>query len=77
MMTGILISVLGGFVLFAQFIEWDTFGNWNPVSVQYVFDYFGIVVPHFASIGFSRLPLSITLLVGGGLIAAVAKRQSS
>jgi hypothetical protein len=76
MITGFIIAALGTLVLFAQCMEWFSFGNWNSVSVQYAFGYFDIRVPHFISICFSRLPLSVTLLVVGGLTAAVAKRRS-
>ena len=82
--TGFVIGMLGALVLFAQWIEWFSFGNWNPISVRYAFDYFGIQPPHFISTalgigkifnwlgdGFLDLPLSVVLLGTGGLIAAI------
>lgn len=84
MITGLVIGALGALVLFAQWIEWFSFGNWNPISVRYAFDYFAIQLPHFISRalgvqkifnwlrdGFLDLPLSIILLGTGGLIAAI------
>jgi len=49
MITGLVIGALGALVLFAQWIEWFSFGNWNPISVRYAFDYFGFQPPHFIS----------------------------
>ena len=87
--TGFVIGTLGALVLFAQWIEWFSFGNWNPISVRYAFDYFGIQPPHFISTalgfrkifnwlrdGFLDLPLSVVLLGIGGLIAAIGGKQA-
>ncbi len=84
MITGLVIGALGALVLFAQWIEWFSFGNWNPISVGYAFDYFGLQSPHFisATLGIQRifnwlcdaffdLPLSLVLLGIGGLIAII------
>ena len=49
MIAGFVIGALGVLVLFAQWIEWFNFGNWNPISVRYAFHYFGIQPPHFTS----------------------------
>src|SRR5271163_3358159 len=81
---GFLIATLGALVLFAQCIEWWSFGNWNPVSVRYAFDYFEIQPPYFISTalgmhkifrwardGILDLPLNITLLGVGGFIAVI------
>jgi len=88
MITGFVIGALGVLVLLAQCAEWLSFGNWNPVPVMYAFDYFDIQLPHFISTasgiqkilygfraGFSHLPLSITLLGIGGLIAAMGGKH--
>lgn len=84
MITGFVIAALGVSVLFAQCIEWLSYGNWNPVSIGYAFGYFDIQPPHFISTAsgiqktfnwlrdkFLDLPLSIILLGIGGLIAAM------
>lgn len=84
MIAGFAIGALGALVLFAQCAEWWSFGNWNPVSIRYAFDYFEIQPPHFNSTtlgiqkifnwlrdGFLNLPLSIVLLGIGSLLAAV------
>lgn len=89
MITGFIIGALGALVLFAQCIEWWSFGNWNPVSVHYALNYFAIHLPHFVSTatgiqkmfnwledGFLNLPLSIVLLGIGGLIAAMGAKQA-
>ena len=89
MITGFVIAALGALVLFAQCMEWLSFGNWNPVSVRYALNYFAIHPPHFVSSafgipnifnwlqdGFLNLPLSIVLLGIGGLIAAIGVRHA-
>jgi hypothetical protein len=89
MITGFVIGALGVLVLFAQWIEWFSFGNWNPISVRYAFDYFGIQPPHFISTalgvqkslnwlrnGVLDLPLSVVLLGTGGLIAAIGGKHA-
>ena len=81
--AGFAIGALGGLVVIAQCMEWLSFGNWNPVSVQYGLNYFAVHTPHFGSTatgiwkivnglehGLLELPLSIVLLGIGGLIAA-------
>jgi hypothetical protein len=86
--AGFVIGTLGGLVLSAQCIEWLSFGNWNPVSVQYALNYFAIHAPHFVSPGtgihkmfnwledgFLELPLSIVLLGIGGLSAAIGAKH--
>lgn len=80
--TGFAIGAFGALVLFAQFIEWRSFGNWNPVSIRYALDYFEVQPPHFIASGFQKifnwrrdgfldLPLSIVLLCIGSFIVVV------
>jgi len=85
MIIGIVIGALGALVLFAQCMQWLSFGNWNSVSVRYAFDYFAIHPPHISTaLGILKifnwlrdrlldLPLSIVLLGIGCLIAAMAR----
>ena len=66
----VLIS-LSALVVVAQFLEWHSYGNWNPVSPRYVFEYFEMRPAHIALA--SRLwdlPLSLILLFAGCSIAA-------
>jgi hypothetical protein len=89
MIAGFIIGALGALVLFAQCLEWWSFGNWNPVSVRYALNYFAIHPPHFVSTAFGiqrifnsledeflNLPLSIVLLGIGGLIAAIGAKHA-
>jgi hypothetical protein len=76
--TGLIIGALGALVLFMQFAEWWSFGNWNAVSIRYVFGHFHIQFPDVISIMLD-LPLSLVLLGIGGLIIAfgVKHRQKA
>ena len=88
MITAFIIGALGALVLFAQSMEWLSFGNWNPVSVRYALNYFAIHPPYLVSSagiqkifkwlqdGFLDLPLSIAFLGIGGLIAAVGAKYA-
>ena len=84
MILGFAIGALGMLVVFAQCIEWWSFGNWNQVSVRYAFEYFTRQSPNFILTaldvprifnwlrdGLLNLPLSIVLLGIGGLITAI------
>jgi hypothetical protein len=68
--TGLVIGALGALVLFMQFAEWWSFGNWNIVSIRYVLDHFHIRYPNFITIVLD-LPLSLILFGIGGLVVAL------
>jgi hypothetical protein len=71
--TGLVVGALGALVLFMQFAEWWSFGNWNAVSIRYVLGHFHIQFPDFISIVL-ELPLCLILLGIGGLIVAIGRR---
>src|ERR1700733_281211 len=87
LILGFAIGALGMLVVFAQCIEWWSFGNWNQVSVRYAFEYFTRHSPNLiltASLDISKifnrlrdgllnLPLSIVLLGIGCLITAIGR----
>jgi hypothetical protein len=70
---GLGLGTLGAVVLFAQYLEWRSFGNWNAVSLRYVLAYFEIQPLPFISPA-SRLwdlPISTVLIAAGGALTAV------
>jgi hypothetical protein len=73
---GLAFGTLGALVLFAQCAEWWSFGDWNAVSLGYVFEYFKIPPSSSGSIGhiFLDLPASAALLGTGILIAVLGGR---
>jgi len=65
--------MLGALVLLAQYLEWQSFGNWNEVSLGYVLAYFEVQPLPFISPA-SRLwalPISAVLIAAGGALSAV------
>jgi hypothetical protein len=68
--AGLVIGALGALVLFMQFAEWWSFGNWNVVSIGYVLNHFHIQFPKAISIVLDA-PMSLVLFGIGGLIVAI------
>ena len=76
--AGLAIATLGALVLLAQSLQWWSNGVWNPVSLEYVLEYYGILSPRFASQGILNrlredlleLPLSLVLEMSG-LVAII------
>ena len=72
--AGLVIGALGALVLFMQFAEWWSFGNWNDVSIGYVLGHFHVLFPAVISIALD-LPLSLVLFGIGGLIVAIGAKH--
>jgi hypothetical protein len=68
---GCVIAAMGVLIVAAQSLEWWAYGNWNPVTLRYVFIYFFDSPPRFAAERGWNLPLSGTLIGVGALVAAV------
>jgi uncharacterized membrane protein SirB2 len=76
MILAFAILALGALIIFAQSIEWWTFGNWNPVSVRYALGYFEIQPRSFTTQKFLDFPLSMVFLAISILIAAIGVRHA-
>src|SRR5262249_58626057 len=73
LIIGALLGALGALVLLAQYLEWQSFGNWNAVSLRYALVYFDVQRLLLISPA-SRvwdLPLSAVLIGLGGAVATV------
>jgi uncharacterized membrane protein len=70
LLIGFLLGALGALVLVAQYLEWQSFGNWNAVSFRYVLVYFELQPPTFPSpeARVWDLPLSAVFIGTGGAI---------
>jgi hypothetical protein len=77
LIAGLAVGALGLLVVIAQTLEWWSFGNWNPVSLRYVLDYFTIRPPHFVPMAGKiwDLPANVVLLVVGALIATIGGKH--
>jgi hypothetical protein len=70
---GLLLGSLGALVLLAQYLEWQSYGNWNAVSLRYALAYFNVQLPLLNSPTWRvwDLPLSAVLIGLGAAIAVV------
>ena len=62
---GLAFCALGALVLSAQSAEWWSYGDWNPVSIGYVLDYFNILPAPVISIGYRFLDLPVSVAFFG------------
>jgi hypothetical protein len=69
--VGCAIVAMGALIVAAQTLEWWNYGNWNPVTLRYVFVYFFDSPARFAAVRGWNLPLSGTLVGAGALVATV------
>src|ERR1700747_3091104 len=70
---GFPLGALGALALLAQYLEWQSFGNWNAVSLRYVSAYFEVQLPPFISPAslIWDFPISAVLMGAGGSIAII------
>jgi hypothetical protein len=69
--VGCAIVAMGALIVAAQTLEWWSYGNWNPVTLRYVFIHFFDSPTRFAAVRGWNLPLSGTLVGAGALVATV------